>query len=174
MIYIVQKAENKSATLPRSLCGTITLLSVNMRVRCPATVANRRVSRWSTYLAFQPTVHMRMPLAPGRPASPGLTISDHLIVPCMIDSRYPYADTGMFPNSATGSIWEQLTFPSRTQLLTSVAVATHWDVIETAKPVPTIGTLSGGRFAPGSVADWMVEFKTIPGIALRRKQADEA
>ena len=56
---------------------------------------------------------------------------------------------------------EQPTFPSRTRLLTSVAVAIHWDVIETAKPVPTIGTLSGGRFAPGSVADWMVEFKTI-------------
>ena len=36
-----------------------------------------------------------------------LAVSDHLIVPRAIDSRYPCSDTGAFPGAATGDCLEQ-------------------------------------------------------------------
>ena len=112
-----------------------------------------------------------------------LAVSDHLIVPRVIDSRYPYTDTGTFPGSATGECMEQFTLlaflaaiTSRARLLTSVTVVPHRGAIETAKLVSTIDNLSGGRFAFGVGAGWMVEeFRAIqaPPFAARGKVTDE-
>ena len=90
-----------------------------------------------------------------------LAVSDHLIVPRAIDSRYPYSDSGAFPGAVTGDCLEQFTLlaflaaiTARARLLTSVTVVPHRGAIETAKLVTTIDNLSGGRFAFGVGAGW--------------------
>ena len=112
-----------------------------------------------------------------------LAVSDHLIVPRAIDSRYPYSDSGAFPGAATGECMEQFTLlaflaaiTSRARLLTSVTVVPHRGAIETAKLVSTIDNLSGGRFTFGVGAGWMEEeFKALqaPPFAARGKVTDE-
>ena len=112
-----------------------------------------------------------------------LAVSDHLIVPRAIDSRYPYSDSGAFPGAVTGDCLEQFTLlaflaaiTARARLLTSVTVVPHRGAIETAKLVTTIDNLSGGRFAFGVGAGWMEEeFKAIqaPPFAARGRVTDE-
>ena len=112
-----------------------------------------------------------------------LAVSDHLIVPRAIDSRYPYSDTGAFPGAVTGECLEQFTLlaflaaiTTRPRLLTSVTVVPHRGAIETAKLVSTIDNLSGGRFTFGVGAGWMEEeFKALqaPPFAARGKVTDE-
>ena len=112
-----------------------------------------------------------------------LAVSDHLIVPRIIDSRYPYSDTGAFPGAASGECMEQFTLlaflaaiTTRARLLTSVTVVPHRGAIETAKLVATIDNLSGGRFTFGVGAGWMEEeFKALqaPPFAARGKVTDE-
>ena len=112
-----------------------------------------------------------------------LAVSDHLIVPRAIASRYPYSDSGAFPGAATGECMEQFTLlaflaaiTSRARLLTSVTVVPHRGAIETAKLVSTIDNLSGGRFTFGVGAGWMEEeFKALqaPPFAARGKVTDE-
>ena len=65
---------------------------------------------------------------------------------------------------------EQFAFPYGTRLLTSVAIVIHSDIIETATLVPVVGTCPAADSSQ-SVADWMVEFKTIqasPFVANRQ------
>ena len=112
-----------------------------------------------------------------------LAVSDHLIVPRAIDSRYPYSDTGAFPGAVTGECLEQFTLlaflaaiTTRPRLLTSVTVVPHRGAIETAKLVSTIDNLSGGRFTFGVGAGWMEEeFNALqaPPFAARGKVTDE-
>ena len=112
-----------------------------------------------------------------------LAVSDHLIVPRAIDSRYPYSDTGVFPGAVTGECLEQFTLlaflaaiTTRPRLLTSVTVVPHRGAIETAKLVSTIDNLSGGRFTFGVGAGWMEEeFNALqaPPFAARGKVTDE-
>ena len=112
-----------------------------------------------------------------------LAVSDHLIVPRAIDSRYPYSDSGAFPGATSGECMEQFTLlaflaaiTTRARLLTSVTVVPHRGAIETAKLVSTIDNLSGGRFTFGVGAGWMEEeFKALqaPPFAARGKVTDE-
>ena len=112
-----------------------------------------------------------------------LAVSDHLIVPRAIDSRYPYSDSGAFPGAASGECMEQFTLlaflaaiTTTARLLTSVTVVPHRGAIETAKLVSTIDNLSGGRFTFGVGAGWMEEeFKALqaPPFAARGKVTDE-
>lgn len=112
-----------------------------------------------------------------------LAVSDHLIVPRAIDSRYPYNDSGAFPGAASGECMEQFTLlaflaaiTTKARLLTSVTVVPHRGAIETAKLVSTIDNLSGGRFTFGVGAGWMEEeFKALqaPPFAARGKVTDE-
>lgn len=68
---------------------------------------------------------------------------------------------------------EQFAFPYGTRLLTSVAIVIHSDITETATLVPAVGTCPAGRFVPERRGlDGGVQ--NDPGIALRRKQTDEA
>ncbi|MCH8206391.1 MAG: LLM class F420-dependent oxidoreductase [Chloroflexi bacterium] len=92
-----------------------------------------------------------------------VTVSDHVVVPTNIASRYPYSETGEFPGRA-GQYLEQLTSlaflagqTSDLRLLTSVMVLPHRAPVLTAKMLATIDVLSGGRLIVGCGMGWMRE-----------------
>jgi probable F420-dependent oxidoreductase len=91
-------------------------------------------------------------------------ISDHVVEPADIHSRYPYSDSGEFPKASRGERQEQLTAvtylaakTSRLRLLTSVMVVPHRPAVLTAKMLATIDVLSGGRLIVGIGAGWLKE-----------------
>ena len=98
-----------------------------------------------------------------------LSVSDHIVVPRNIESRYPYSQTGEFPSGATGDYLEQLTTlgflagaTSKVRLLTSVMVLPHRSPVLTAKIMTTIDVLSQGRLIVGCGVGWMrEEFEAI-------------
>jgi probable F420-dependent oxidoreductase len=92
------------------------------------------------------------------------TVSDHIIFPATINARYPYSETGAFPNMGTGEVFDQLTaiafMAARTRtlrFLTSVMVVPHRPAVLTAKVIATIDVLSGGRITIGCGAGWLRE-----------------
>ncbi len=59
-----------------------------------------------------------------------VTFSDHVVIPSTISTRYPYSETGEFPQGSAGGRHEQLTEvafiaakTSRLRLVTSVMAA---------------------------------------------------
>ena len=91
-------------------------------------------------------------------------VSDHIVVPRAIDSRYPYSPTGAFPGSDSGECMEQLTvmaylaaITTKARLLTSVMVVPHRRPVNTAKVLATIDVLSGGRVTVACGTGWMAE-----------------
>lgn len=92
------------------------------------------------------------------------TFSDHVVMPTAIDARYPYSETGEFPQGSRGARLEQLTAiafvaakTERLRLLTSVMVVPHRPAVLAAKMLATIDVLSGGRLDLGVGAGWMEE-----------------
>lgn len=92
------------------------------------------------------------------------TVSDHIIFPATITARYPYSETGAFPNMGAGDVYDQLTaiafLAARTtklRFLTSVMVVPHRPAVLTAKVIATIDVLSGGRITIGCGAGWLKE-----------------
>jgi probable F420-dependent oxidoreductase len=112
-----------------------------------------------------------------------VSFSDHVVIPTDIEARYPYSDTGEFPQGARGGRHEQLTEvmfvaakTSRIRLVTSVMVVPHRPAVLTAKILSTIDVLSGGRLTVGIGAGWMKEeFEAIgaPPFAERGAVTDE-
>jgi probable F420-dependent oxidoreductase len=112
-----------------------------------------------------------------------LTVSDHVITPTGIASRYPYSATGEFTNVGTGERNEQLielafvaAKTTRLRLVTSVMVVPHRPAVLAAKQLATIDVLSGGRVTLGIGAGWMKEeFEAIdaPPFEERGKVTDE-
>ena len=93
-----------------------------------------------------------------------LTISDHIVVPRRIDSKYPYSPDGGWSGGADGMCFEQLSLlnyvagiTSRARLLTSITVIPHREPIFTAKALATADQLSGGRVELGIGTGWMRE-----------------
>ena len=91
-------------------------------------------------------------------------VSDHVVEPADIHSRYPYSDSGEFPKASRGERQEQLTAvtylaakTSRLRFLTSVMVVPHRPAVLTAKMLATIDVLSGGRLIVGVGAGWLKE-----------------
>lgn len=93
-----------------------------------------------------------------------VTVSDHVIFPRTINARYPYSESGDFPNAGDGDVFDQLTviafLAARTtvlRFLTSVMVVPHRQPVQTAKVIATIDVLSGGRISIGCGAGWLKE-----------------
>ena len=91
-------------------------------------------------------------------------VSDHIIIPKDIRSRYPYSLSGEFAGADPGECLEQLTVvaylaaaTSKIKLLTTVLVLPHRNPVHTAKVFASIDVLSGGRLIAGCGVGWMRE-----------------
>ena len=91
-----------------------------------------------------------------------VTLSDHIIIPRNLDSKYPYTSTGEFP-AGTGYL-EQLTTTAYVAALTrrlrfvlSIMVVPHRPAVLTAKILSTIDFLSKGRLTVGAGVGWCRE-----------------
>jgi probable F420-dependent oxidoreductase len=112
-----------------------------------------------------------------------VTVSDHVMIPTSIASRYPYSDSGEFPSGAAAPRLEQLTAAtfiaaatSKLRIVTSVMVVPHRPAVLTAKILATLDYLSKGRLTLGIGAGWCEEeFVAIgaPPFAERGAVTDE-
>lgn len=91
-----------------------------------------------------------------------LSVSDHIVLPKQVNSRYPYSETGEY--SGNGYFMDQLTVlgflaahTPQIRLVTSVMVLPYRNVIHTAKMLSTIDVLSKGRLTVGVGVGWMKE-----------------
>lgn len=107
-----------------------------------------------------------------------LWVSDHIVVPRRIASRYPYSRTGDFPVPPDLPFLEPiatLTFVSgcteRIELGTTVLVLPMRNPILTAKQLATLDVLSGGRLILGVGAGWMEEEFDALGEPFSRRGA---
>jgi probable F420-dependent oxidoreductase len=112
-----------------------------------------------------------------------LWVSDHVVIPWEIRSRYPYNATGDFPLSPTTDFLEPLTaltlaagVTSRVRLGTSVLVLPHRHPVLTAKMLATLDHLAPGRVILGAGVGWMREEIELLGVPYARRGAwsDEA
>jgi probable F420-dependent oxidoreductase len=98
-----------------------------------------------------------------------LSVSDHIVIPRMINSHYPYSKSGNFDPSSDGACLEQLTLlaflagqTSKVRLLTSVMVLPYRNPVLAAKVLASIDVLSQGRLILGCGVGWMrEEFETL-------------
>jgi probable F420-dependent oxidoreductase len=100
-----------------------------------------------------------------------LSVSDHLVVPASLKSRYPYHVEGVFSAAEHGHCFDQLATVAflagcteRLRLLTSVMVLPHRPALLAAKTLATIDVLSGGRLIVGAGAGWMKEEFDLLGV----------
>lgn len=91
-------------------------------------------------------------------------VSDHILVPRDIESRYPYSDTGEFPGSRTGESMEQIALMAfvagvteQIRILSSIMVIPHRHPLQVAKALATIDQLTDGRVTMGCGTGWMEE-----------------
>jgi probable F420-dependent oxidoreductase len=89
-------------------------------------------------------------------------ISDHVVFPTDIQSRYPYTVSGAFPGH--GDAMEQLTLmafvaakTATLRLVTSVMILPYRNPVLTAKMLATIDVLSRGRVTVGVGVGWLRE-----------------
>ncbi len=112
-----------------------------------------------------------------------LSVSDHVVVPRSIGSRYPYSASGAWPGAASGECLEQFTLlawlaaiSSKARLITAVAVVPYRGAVHTAKIAATIDVLSAGRIVLGAGAGWLKEeFEALgaPPFEERGRVTDE-
>lgn len=112
-----------------------------------------------------------------------LSVSDHVVVPRSIRSRYPYSESGEWPGAASGACLEQFTLlawlaaiSGSMRLITAVAVIPYRGAVHTAKIAATIDVLSEGRMVLGVGAGWLKEeFEALgaPPFEERGRVTDE-
>ena len=98
-----------------------------------------------------------------------VTISDHIMVPRNLESKYPYTDTGEFPAGTQAAWLDQLAttawiaaLTKRMRFVLSVMVVPHRPAVLTAKLLSTIDFLSKGRLTCGIGVGWCrEEFEAI-------------
>ena len=112
-----------------------------------------------------------------------LWVSDHVVIPWTIRSRYPYSPTGEFPLPPATPFLEPLTTlavvtgaTERIALGTTVLVLAHRHPVLLAKMLATLDQLSGGRVILGAGVGWMKEEIELFGVDHKRRGAwsDEA
>jgi len=112
-----------------------------------------------------------------------LWVSDHVIVPYTIGSRYPYNETGQFPFPAGANFLEPLSSlalaagaTESVKLGTTILVLPHRHPVLAAKTLANLDHLSSGRVILGAGVGWMEEEITILGApyAQRGAWSDEA
>jgi probable F420-dependent oxidoreductase len=112
-----------------------------------------------------------------------ISVSDHVVIPRAIGSRYPYSATGEFAVDPSGAYLEQLTVltyiaacSQRLRLLTSVMVVPQRPPVLTAKQLASLDVLSNGRLIFGVGAGWLrEEFEALdaPWFDQRGRVTDE-
>jgi len=98
-----------------------------------------------------------------------VTISDHIMVPRNLESKYPYTNTGEFPAGPSAAWLEQLAttafiagITQKLRFVTSVTVVPYRPAVLTAKILATIDHLSKGRLTLGIGVGWCrEEFEAI-------------
>jgi probable F420-dependent oxidoreductase len=98
-----------------------------------------------------------------------VTISDHIMVPRNLESKYPYTDTGEFPAGTQAAWLDQLgatafiaAMTKKLRFVLSVMVVPHRPAVLTAKLLSTIDHLSKGRLTLGIGVGWCrEEFEAI-------------
>jgi probable F420-dependent oxidoreductase len=112
-----------------------------------------------------------------------LWVSDHVVIPWTIRSRYPYSETGAFPLPPATDFLEALTAlalvagaTERVRLGTSVLVLPHRHPVLAAKALATLDHLAPGRVILGAGVGWMREEIELLGVPFARRGAwsDEA
>ncbi len=112
-----------------------------------------------------------------------LWVSDHIVIPSRIESRYPYSTTGAFPLTPETDFLEPLTAlalvagaTERIRLGTSVLVIPHRHPVLAAKMLATLDHLAPGRVVLGAGVGWMREEIELLGAPFDRRGAwtDEA
>jgi probable F420-dependent oxidoreductase len=112
-----------------------------------------------------------------------LWVSDHVVVPFSVRSRYPYSPTGDFPLSPETDFLEPLATlavvagaTERIRLGTTVLVLPHRHPILLAKMLATLDRLAPGRVILGAGVGWMREEIELFGVPHERRGAwsDEA
>jgi probable F420-dependent oxidoreductase len=112
-----------------------------------------------------------------------LSLSDHVVVPRTIASRYPYSESGEWAGAVSGDCFEQFTLlaflagiTDSPRLITAVAVVPYRGAVHTAKIAATIDVLSQGRMVLGVGAGWLrEEFEALgaPPFEARGRVTDE-
>ncbi len=112
-----------------------------------------------------------------------LWVSDHIVLPYTIRSRYPYSETGKFPLPANADFLEPLTtlalvagVTERVKLGTTILVLPHRHPVLAAKMLACLDHLSNGRVIVGAGVGWMEEEITLLGAPFSKRGAwsDEA
>jgi probable F420-dependent oxidoreductase len=122
-------------------------------------------------LAFQPPNQLvQLAQAAEQAGFHGVTLSDHLLHPKELSSRYPYSADGappFGPDTPWPDPWVAIAamaaVTERLQFTTNVYVAAARDVFTVAKQVATASVFSGGRVALGTAAGWMREEFELTG-----------
>ncbi|MEK7880124.1 MAG: LLM class F420-dependent oxidoreductase [candidate division NC10 bacterium] len=91
-------------------------------------------------------------------------VTDHVVLPTKVSSRYPYSATGAFPIQPHEDYMEPLTVlaylaacTERVRLGVSVMILPHRNPILAAKMLSTLDVLSGGRVIAGVGVGWLEE-----------------
>ncbi len=104
-------------------------------------------------------------------------IADHIVFPTLINSKYPYTVSGVFPGE--GDALEQLSLMAfvagmteRLRLVTSVMILPYRNPVVTAKALATIDVLSRGRVTVGVGVGWLrEEFEALDAPDFDRRGA---
>lgn len=93
-----------------------------------------------------------------------LWVSDHVVVPRQLASRYPYNETGEFPFRADAPFFDPIATllfvagcTERVQLGTAVLIVPYRNPVVQAKELATLDVVSGGRLILGIGTGWMEE-----------------